>query len=310
MPTVQMSVGMVNDRSTLPSHLSTDHGSSAGSNTQGFAMAAGLAEGNQTSGAAGISWTEFCEQKAAASAEEFARNYRAFVQEQPIQNRSISVKDFANKFIEFFKEHFEVHTTSRHLTTSANSSCAPSPNCSPSKSPQKPKIQPSSFGHSRLQNFDAEMSGASTLPAPQTSRSQENMLDRSQEQEKEKRKSFFKRGLSFRKIRTGVKPLQQLFKQHSDESEFVSSPSSNSSNIKTNGSHVTMRSLTFRRNKHKHDKTRLTKLLVECIREGMVNQLVDEDFHGKTKWEKCRLVLVKITGGFMLEFYIPPKVNT
>jgi hypothetical protein len=286
-----------------------EHSSNTGCITQGAALAAGPNDCSRASGGAGLSWIEFCEQQAASSAEEFARHYQLYVQESQAQVPPKSAKDFANKFIEFFGEHFERHITVRHLATSASSSCSPSPNCSPSKSPQKPKSQSSSFGCSQMRTFETDamiMSGVSTLP-PQTSRSQENMLEHSQEQEKEKRKSFFKRGLSFRKIRSGVKPFQQLFKQHSGETDFLTS-ANNSSNIRTNGSQVTMRSLTLRRNKHKHDKTRLTKLLVECIREGVVNQLIDDDFLGKTKWEKCRLVLVKITGGFMLEFYIPPKV--
>lgn len=28
---------------------------------------------------------------------------------------------------------------------------------------------------------------------------------------------------------------------------------------------------------------------------------------GTQKWEKCRLALVKAVGGYMLEFYMPPK---
>ncbi|GBM87307.1 hypothetical protein AVEN_234760-1, partial [Araneus ventricosus] len=58
----------------------------------------------------------------------------------------------------------------------------------------------------------------------------------------------------------------------------------------------------------KHEKTKLAKIIVECIREGMVSYLTGDYLDGRQKWEKCRLVLVKTTGGYMLEFYSPPKV--
>lgn len=57
----------------------------------------------------------------------------------------------------------------------------------------------------------------------------------------------------------------------------------------------------------KSSKTRLAKIVVECRKEGIVNYLVGENPDGTHKWEKCRLALVKTIGGYMLEFYSPPK---
>ncbi|KAL1132840.1 hypothetical protein AAG570_010792 [Ranatra chinensis] len=57
----------------------------------------------------------------------------------------------------------------------------------------------------------------------------------------------------------------------------------------------------------KHSKTRLAKIVVECRKEGIVNYLIGENPDGTQKWEKCRLALVKTVGGYMLEFYSPPK---
>ena len=54
---------------------------------------------------------------------------------------------------------------------------------------------------------------------------------------------------------------------------------------------------------------KLAKILVECQKEGLVQYLSAENLDGTQKWEKCRLVLVKTVGGFMLEFYSPPKVT-
>lgn len=69
---------------------------------------------------------------------------------------------------------------------------------------------------------------------------------------------------------------------------------------------------------HKHsdedsvsnNKTKLAKIVVECRKEGIVNYSTPECLDqpsGPPKWERCRLQLVKATGGYMLEFYSPPK---
>jgi len=52
--------------------------------------------------------------------------------------------------------------------------------------------------------------------------------------------------------------------------------------------------------------------VVECRKEGTVNNLTPESLDqptGSQKWEKCRLVLVKAVGGYMLEFYTPHKAT-
>ncbi|KAH8381926.1 hypothetical protein KR009_001080 [Drosophila setifemur] len=57
---------------------------------------------------------------------------------------------------------------------------------------------------------------------------------------------------------------------------------------------------------HKQNKTKLAKITVECRKEGWVNNLTPESLDqptGSQKWERCRLVLVKAVGGYMLEFY-------
>jgi SH2B adaptor protein 1/3 len=59
-----------------------------------------------------------------------------------------------------------------------------------------------------------------------------------------------------------------------------------------------------------HNKTKLAKIVVECRKEGIVNYSTPESLDqpgGPPKWEKCRLALVKAVGGYMLEFYSPPK---
>lgn len=57
----------------------------------------------------------------------------------------------------------------------------------------------------------------------------------------------------------------------------------------------------------KHSKAKLSKIVVECRKEGIVNSLMGENIDGTQKWEKSRLALIKAIGGYMLEFYSPPK---
>lgn len=95
-------------------------------------------------------------------------------------------------------------------------------------------------------------------------------------------KPFFRR-LSFK----GLKKGKSLFhKQQSDEVEL---------------SHSEHR-------KDKHSKTKLSKIVVECRKEGIVSSMMLE--HNSDimhPWEKSRLALIKAISGYMLEFYSPPK---
>lgn len=94
-------------------------------------------------------------------------------------------------------------------------------------------------------------------------------------------KPFFRR-LSFKSLKKGK---GFFHKQHSDETEL---------------SHQ-------EKSREKSSKTKLAKIVVECRKEGIVNYLIGENNDGTHKWEKCRLALVKTVGGYMLEFYSPPK---
>lgn len=67
------------------------------------------------------------------------------------------------------------------------------------------------------------------------------------------------------------------------------------------------------------DNKKLAKIVVECRKEGLVNYLSPECLknenkdHSKLDWVACKLVLVKSTGGYMLEFHsldkTAPKVS-
>lgn len=59
---------------------------------------------------------------------------------------------------------------------------------------------------------------------------------------------------------------------------------------------------------NKNRKT--SRIVVDLIKEGNVNFVAGEGtMDGKPNWEKSKLRLVKSSGGYLLEFISPPKVN-
>lgn len=253
-------------------------------------------------------------------------------------SRPSAFQDFATKFVEYFLEHFESHAKLKHpgnALAAAGGSRGASPHNSPHRSPRKTlppsaielwcrnsnphgagpgwSTRTSGLSTTRSHTFDVADGAASSGTGSATGSLQRLGLSHSHEHVNnhgeyhddqsesgpsptKQSKSFFRR-FSIRGIKNNIRPLRQLFKQHSDESEFTYNSSLNESTSKKG-----------KVKSDKGDKTKMAKMLVECVKEGIVNQLVDEDFCGKTKWKKCRLVLVKTTGGCMLEFFIPPKV--
>ena len=60
------------------------------------------------------------------------------------------------------------------------------------------------------------------------------------------------------------------------------------------------------------DRPPEAKLTTTVKREGVMNYLMNLDSGVNTEdffWQKCRVVLFKAPGGFMLEFFTPPKVS-
>ena len=56
-------------------------------------------------------------------------------------------------------------------------------------------------------------------------------------------------------------------------------------------------------------KGRSTKTVVECKKEGLVSLMAGDGLDTPGSWEKTRMTLVKAAGGFMLEFFSPPKAS-
>lgn len=105
--------------------------------------------------------------------------------------------------------------------------------------------------------------------------------------------------------------MQGLFhKQHSDEVAVLSTTapgaSHNNSRSDRPGSGQVGKS---------SSSSRLTsvaassKVPAEPLCEGIVHYLTSDSLDGVAKWERCRLCLVKTVGGYMLEFFSPPKAT-
>lgn len=90
-------------------------------------------------------------------------------------------------------------------------------------------------------------------------------------------------------------------KQHSDEVELSHS---NGDNYLVSGSSGN--------NRGERRKMKLSKIVVEVIKEGLVNFSSGGDsaiYDGKPVWHKGRLSLVRAAGGYMIELYSPPKAS-
>ena len=251
-------------------------------------------------------WSVICEQHGAEAAEKFARSVKQALQESSCQCPEAVTREFGKKYVEFFLEHFETHALHKIL---ANGTPRGTPHGSPAKrlvgvagggiirenrTPPPPLAARShtiDLGEGAVGGMSVanpvhndddidppNITGSSTMTA--------------------KQKSIFRK-ISFRTLRAGTKSVRHLFRQHSDEIDISHNNNSIPSTPTSEQRHM------FERKKHKPPKG-----TESYLKEGIVYQLMGEDYAGKTKWEKCKLVLSKTTGGYMLEFYVPPKVGS
>ncbi|XP_046739755.1 SH2B adapter protein 1 [Diprion similis] len=214
-------------------------------------------------------WAEFCDRHARAAASDFAKAFCTYVNlNLPESARAtLSHRDFLRKFVDTFCEHFETEFLRR--------------------STRSPSYDTRLHNQASGNDVDANPpNNQNNTRPPVRASSNEEFSDYSEQDgepvsPKPVHKPFFRR-LSFK----GLKKGKGFFhKQQSDEVEL---------------SHSEHR-------RDKHSKAKLSKIVVECRKEGIVNCLIGENIDGTQKWEKCRLALVKAIGGYMLEFYSPPK---
>ncbi|CAN7986474.1 unnamed protein product [Ixodes hexagonus] len=232
-------------------------------------------------------WPDFCEKHARVAAAEFAQNYQHFVADHRDTAKAVDFLEFGRRFADVFLEHYEAEVKRRGGDETSRS------------------LGPSTNGGGGSQEL---IGGPRTaVKTPSAASSQDNLRSFSVNHEdysdlsegegeaspKAHHRPFFRR-LSFK----GLKRGKGLFhKQHSDELELSNAPHHHHHH------HYERRG---KGDKH-HEKAKFTKILVENVKEGVVNYVSGENIDGRQKWEKCRLALVKTIGGYLLEFYAPPK---
>ncbi|XP_012223613.1 SH2B adapter protein 2 isoform X2 [Linepithema humile] len=216
---------------------------------------------------AATDWIEFCERHARASASDFAKAFCAYVSLNLPESARANLSH--RDFLRKFVESFCEHFESEYLRQGVRS------------------LSLHDTRSITSNERDINLTNQNATNAPVRASSHEEFSDYSEHEgeavsPKPAHKPFFRR-LSFK----GLKKGKGFFhKQQSDEVEL---------------SHSEHR-------KDKHSKAKLSKIVVECRKEGIVNSLMGENIDGtQQKWEKSRLALIKAIGGYMLEFYSPPK---
>ena len=258
-------------------------------------------------------WLEFCEREAALAAHKFTIAISGFIDGATSREYMAprEPKEYAKKYVDYFLQHFCAQPGQQgrkgnegelgHVGPLLQNGPLSAPNSPIRKQDQVLKHAPyqrsttldGGTDHRLLLNNRPHSHGGhdvvrnQTLPKEWQVKPLEETVPRS--------KSFFRK-FSIRHIR-GPKPLRQLFKQHSEERNSLSSSDSVPANHKQT-----------KRQRAKLEKAKHSKMFVECEKEGILHHLVDDDSVDTPEWHKCRLVLLKSTAGYMLEFYVPPKV--
>ncbi|XP_016839350.1 SH2B adapter protein 1 [Nasonia vitripennis] len=224
---------------------------------------------NSLATAAGDDWAEFCERHARAAAADFAKAFCTYVNLDLTESARASLS--YRDFLRKFVETFCDHFEAEYVRRTKS----PSTHDANSRQPTSNDREGNSTNHNNR--------------TPVRTSSHEEFSDYSEQDgeivsPKPAHKPFFRR-LSFK----GLKKGKGLFhKQQSDE-VVLSHPDS--------------------RRTDKHSKAKLSKIVVECRKEGTVNAMVIENTDVPQKFEKCRLALVKASAGYMLEFCSSSKAK-
>jgi hypothetical protein len=253
-------------------------------------------------------WTEICERQARSAAFELARHIHAHFTNESNQIRDATLvsiyQECAQRFVNLFVRSYDYELkklsgilvnscdtvkygckSNGHQTASNNHL-----NCA-SPSPSRLPVNRSNTVQDCSDYSDTEREntlGSTSSGYPNTS------------SVKPRHKPFFRR-FSLK----GFRKAKGLFhKQHSDEVELSmgASAASHTNSFSSKNDH----SSSFQ---HNAKRTSKHSMVVESLCEGTVNYLTSESLDGTPKWERCRLCLVKTVGGYMLEFFSPPKAS-
>lgn len=227
-----------------------------------------------------LATADFCERHASSSAQNFVRDFVAFDRNTPSVGRSKDPYDYAKKFTEFFLRHFDYELKRSSFVSDSFAEVNNS---------------------TQREATDLAQEVGRTTREPHNGET-DDYADQDSSPEREvspARKKGILRRFSFKNIRKS-----RLFKQPSDDVEAGDSH--------PHHHHHHNHHRKYTKHKDKKDRTRTISGGDESSvrKEGIVNVLQPgDDSRGKSRWEKTRLVLVKASGGHLLEFYTPPKVN-
>jgi len=240
-------------------------------------------------------WTEICERQARSAAFELARHIHAhFNNESQVITDAALVslyQECAQRFVNLFVRSYDHEM--KKLTGVAVGACDSvtfGKTSALNGCPEVPPTRPPTASISRSTTNDC--SDYSDTERDNIAAEFPSVKPRHQP------KPFFRR-FSLK----GFRKAKGLFhKQHSDEVELSGSGTGASSGHNSSVSKSERPNIL-------RGKTRMSKLVVESLCEGIVNYLTSESLDGTPKWERCRLCLVKTVGGYMLEFFSPPKAS-
>ncbi|CAH1232391.1 SH2B2 [Branchiostoma lanceolatum] len=256
-------------------------------------------------------WMEFCESKAQQAAVDFSRSFRKYLNDHPEYDTPEAGPTFAKRFTLHFLEHFddqvqrvfvpeiqkpffgenEEEVTLRSVSSSSSKPPRSGPGAVPVTSSQLPRSKSAEHGRNSV-----ELDPRSLPPASPSA----DDLSRRASPHKSSKTTLRKR-LSLKYVKGSV---SRMLRRQSSDSGTGSPPLPRHPEERAGA-----RSSPNRKTK---DGASVGKLqpkidVTDVKKEGTVNQLVGEDYHGRNKWEKCRLLLVKTPGGYMLECYTPAK---
>lgn len=228
-----------------------------------------------------LATTDFCERHASSSAQNFVKDFLAFDRNTPGAGRSKDPYDYAKKFTEFFLRHFEYEL--KRSSFVARDSFAEVNNT----------ILPNMISVPEVTRSNRERCNGETDDYAD----QDSSPERGVSPARKNPKGILRR-FSFKNIRKS-----RLFKQTSDELVAGGGDGPHHHNHHQRSKHIK------HKDKIKSEHSRTANLDDNGVKkEGIVNVLQPgDDLRGKARWEKTRLILVKAPGGYLLEFYTPPK---
>uniref|UniRef100_A0A5S6QPV7 SH2 domain-containing protein n=1 Tax=Trichuris muris TaxID=70415 RepID=A0A5S6QPV7_TRIMR len=231
-------------------------------------------QGKDATKATPVGWEEFCDTCAKFAAYDFAQSWHNYLAENPVAIDKISEQEVASKFVDAFVCYFgnearRICRSSRLLNESVISSSGHS----------------LFTGESALcRNGGARAQYVNSLCSSETDSDCSNS-NLSREFSLKKKRGLFSR-LSYKSVK------RSLFKKPSlEESVFPDGCKSD-------------RLFSKQRIKSKT----CAKTVVEIMHEGSVSFICGRELD-RERWEKGRMVLVKTVGGYLLEFYAPPKAS-